>query len=181
MDWTDDGIVLSAKKHGETSSIVSLLTRNHGRHLGLVRGGTGKKQKNPWRTATRQPDRSPMAGAIGRTPGDIQLRNEGGLHGDRFAGPFEIGRAQFRLRHHRRGAGGTRTASTRIRGPAGANRIVATRWLALGLCKMGTWPIGRDRLRTRPQFLCRYWPERPISLCITKIRARGVTSGGGAL
>ena len=45
MDWTDDGIVLSAKKHGETSSIVSLLTRNHGRHLGLVRGGTGKKTR----------------------------------------------------------------------------------------------------------------------------------------
>ena len=43
MDWTDDGIVLSARKHGETSSIVTLLTRDHGRHLGLVRGGAGKK------------------------------------------------------------------------------------------------------------------------------------------
>ncbi|MDA1088993.1 MAG: DNA repair protein RecO [Proteobacteria bacterium] len=45
MDWTDDGIVLSAKKHGETSSIVCLLTREHGRHLGLVRGGAGKKAR----------------------------------------------------------------------------------------------------------------------------------------
>jgi DNA repair protein RecO (recombination protein O) len=45
MEWTDDGIVLSVKKHGETSSIVSLLTRNHGRHLGLVRGGSGKKAR----------------------------------------------------------------------------------------------------------------------------------------
>ena len=42
MDWTDDGIVLSAKKHGETSAIVTLLTPGHGRHLGLVRGG-GKR------------------------------------------------------------------------------------------------------------------------------------------
>lgn len=45
MDWTDDGIVLSAKKHGETSSIVSLLTKEHGRHLGLVRGGSGKRAR----------------------------------------------------------------------------------------------------------------------------------------
>ncbi|MBC8337210.1 MAG: DNA repair protein RecO [Rhodospirillales bacterium] len=45
MDWTDDGIVLSARKHGETSSIVTLLTRQHGRHLGLVRGGNGKRAR----------------------------------------------------------------------------------------------------------------------------------------
>jgi DNA repair protein RecO (recombination protein O) len=45
MDWKDDGIVLSVKKHGETSAIVSLLTREHGRHLGLVRGGNGKRAR----------------------------------------------------------------------------------------------------------------------------------------
>ncbi|MFQ5765775.1 MAG: DNA repair protein RecO, partial [Rhodospirillales bacterium] len=45
MDWTDDGIVLSARKHGETSAIVTLLTRAHGRHLGLVRGGAGKRAR----------------------------------------------------------------------------------------------------------------------------------------
>ena len=45
MDWTDDGIVLSAKKHGETSAIVTLLTPGHGRHLGLVRGGAGKRAR----------------------------------------------------------------------------------------------------------------------------------------
>lgn len=45
MDWTDDGIVLSARKHGETSAIVALLTRAHGRHLGLVRGGAGKRAR----------------------------------------------------------------------------------------------------------------------------------------
>ncbi len=45
MDWTDDGIVLSARKHGETSAIVTLLTRDHGRHLGLVRGGNGKRAR----------------------------------------------------------------------------------------------------------------------------------------
>ncbi len=39
MEWRDEGIVLGVKKHGETSAIVELLTRGHGRHLGLVRGG----------------------------------------------------------------------------------------------------------------------------------------------
>ena len=43
MDWTDDGIVLSARKHGESSAIAQLLTKNHGRHAGLVRGGIGRK------------------------------------------------------------------------------------------------------------------------------------------
>jgi len=42
MEWIDEGIVLSARKHGETSAVVTLLTRAHGRHAGLVRGGTGK-------------------------------------------------------------------------------------------------------------------------------------------
>jgi len=39
MEWRDEGVVLGVKKHGETSCIVELLTRGHGRHLGLVRGG----------------------------------------------------------------------------------------------------------------------------------------------
>lgn len=38
MEWTDRGIVLSARKHGETSAVVSALTAGHGRHAGLVRG-----------------------------------------------------------------------------------------------------------------------------------------------
>ena len=45
MDWIDRGIVLSARKHGETSLIVSLLTENHGRHAGLVRGGAGRRNR----------------------------------------------------------------------------------------------------------------------------------------
>lgn len=45
MDWTDEGILLSARKHGETSVIAVALTRDHGRHAGLVRGGTGRKAR----------------------------------------------------------------------------------------------------------------------------------------
>ena len=43
MEWTDDGIVLGTRRHGETSAIVEVMTRGHGRHLGLVRGGSGTR------------------------------------------------------------------------------------------------------------------------------------------
>jgi len=45
MDWTDHGIVLASRRHGETSAIATLLTRDHGRHAGLVRGGSGKRMR----------------------------------------------------------------------------------------------------------------------------------------
>src|SRR5688572_29533367 len=45
MQWTDDAIVLGIKRHGEASAIAELLTREHGRHLGLVRGGFGSRLK----------------------------------------------------------------------------------------------------------------------------------------
>lgn len=45
MNWTDDAIVLSARPHGETSTVVHLLTRAHGRHPGLVRGGQGARAR----------------------------------------------------------------------------------------------------------------------------------------
>lgn len=43
MDWTDLGIVLTRRHHGEAAAVVTLLTREHGRHAGLVRGGGGKR------------------------------------------------------------------------------------------------------------------------------------------
>src|SRR5258708_25610469 len=43
MEWADDAIVLSLRAHGESSGILEALTRDHGRHLGLVRGGSSSK------------------------------------------------------------------------------------------------------------------------------------------
>jgi len=45
MQWTDEGIVIGAKRHGEANAILELMTREHGRHLGLVRGGFGSRLK----------------------------------------------------------------------------------------------------------------------------------------
>ncbi len=43
MEWTDEAIVLGARRHGEANAIVEAMTRQHGRHLGLVRGGGGAR------------------------------------------------------------------------------------------------------------------------------------------
>lgn len=43
MEWRDHGTVLSVKRHGETSAILEVLTPNHGRYAGVVRGGTSRK------------------------------------------------------------------------------------------------------------------------------------------
>ena len=45
MQWTDEGIVLGVRRHGEANAILDLMTREHGRHLGMVRGGFGTRLK----------------------------------------------------------------------------------------------------------------------------------------
>jgi DNA repair protein RecO (recombination protein O) len=45
MQWSDEGIVLGIKRHGEANGILELMTREHGRHLGMVRGGFGTRLK----------------------------------------------------------------------------------------------------------------------------------------
>ena len=43
MEWHDRAFVLTARRHGESAAIVELLTEEHGRHAGLVRGGQSPK------------------------------------------------------------------------------------------------------------------------------------------
>jgi DNA repair protein RecO (recombination protein O) len=45
MQWSEEAVVLEARRHGETSAIADLLTRGHGRHLGLVRGGRSRQAR----------------------------------------------------------------------------------------------------------------------------------------
>lgn len=42
MNWQDEGLVIGVRRHGETSVILELMTKAHGRHLGLVRGGRSR-------------------------------------------------------------------------------------------------------------------------------------------
>ena len=45
-EWTDQGIIVSVRAHGEHDAVVNLLTEQHGRHAGLVKAGLARSQKN---------------------------------------------------------------------------------------------------------------------------------------
>ncbi len=45
MEWHDQGIILSLRRHGETAVIAELLTSEHGRALGLVHGGRSRLKR----------------------------------------------------------------------------------------------------------------------------------------
>lgn len=43
MEWRDQGILLAARKHGETSAILEVFTAQRGRHAGVLRGASSRK------------------------------------------------------------------------------------------------------------------------------------------
>ncbi|WP_417604001.1 DNA repair protein RecO [Primorskyibacter flagellatus] len=43
MDWRDTGILLSARRHGETSAILEVFTPERGRHAGVLRGASSRR------------------------------------------------------------------------------------------------------------------------------------------
>lgn len=45
MEWSDEATIIGVRKHGESAVILEAMTRDHGRHLGLVRGGRSSKQQ----------------------------------------------------------------------------------------------------------------------------------------
>jgi DNA repair protein RecO (recombination protein O) len=42
MEWADEAVILGIKRHGETSVIAEVMTRDRGRHLGLLRNGRSR-------------------------------------------------------------------------------------------------------------------------------------------
>lgn len=45
MQWQDEAIILGVRRHGETSVVVEVMTRDRGRHLGMVRGGRSRSMQ----------------------------------------------------------------------------------------------------------------------------------------
>jgi DNA repair protein RecO (recombination protein O) len=45
MEWRDEGVILAVRSHGETSAIAEIFTLEHGRCLGLVRGGRSRHMR----------------------------------------------------------------------------------------------------------------------------------------
>lgn len=91
MEWQDDGIVLGARALGESGNVVELLTRTHGRHLGLVRGRrsvaallqSGNRVRATWRarlpdhlgTFTLEPQRALLAALMEDSGALMALRS----------------------------------------------------------------------------------------------------------
>ncbi|HEX5507285.1 MAG TPA: DNA repair protein RecO [Pseudolabrys sp.] len=93
MQWTDEGIVIGVKRHGEANAILELMTRGHGRHLGMVRGGFGSRIK-----PVLQPGNT--VNAVWRARLDEHLGNYTveGLH-LRAAALFAMSHAMFGVTH----------------------------------------------------------------------------------
>lgn len=45
MEWADEGVVVAVRRLGESGTVADVLTREHGRHAGLVHGGAGKEKR----------------------------------------------------------------------------------------------------------------------------------------
>ncbi len=43
MEWRAQGTLLGVRKHGENAVIIDVFTAEHGRHAGVVRGGTSRR------------------------------------------------------------------------------------------------------------------------------------------
>ena len=52
-EWQDDALVLSVRPYGEGSAVVSQLTRERGRHAGLVQGVRGKSGRGFYEVGNR--------------------------------------------------------------------------------------------------------------------------------
>ena len=53
MEWRDEGIVLGLRPNGESAAVVTLLTREHGRHAGLAQGANGRRGRSAYQTGNR--------------------------------------------------------------------------------------------------------------------------------
>jgi DNA repair protein RecO (recombination protein O) len=73
MEWTEDGIVLTARPHGESALVVTLLTAGHGRHAGFVHGGASSRQRSAWQpgNSLRVVWRGRLAEQLGNFKGEL--------------------------------------------------------------------------------------------------------------
>jgi DNA repair protein RecO (recombination protein O) len=53
MQWEDEAILLSARRHGEGALVLQLFTPDHGRHGGLVRGGASRSKRSTYQPGNR--------------------------------------------------------------------------------------------------------------------------------
>ena len=87
MHWRDEGILLAARAHGESSAIIEVFSALHGKHAGVVRGGGSRKM-----AATLQPGgqldltwRARLEDQLGSFTVELTQARAGLVLGDRLA------------------------------------------------------------------------------------------------
>jgi DNA repair protein RecO (recombination protein O) len=85
MQWSDEGVVLETRRHGERALVVQLLTREHGRHAGLLRGGQTPHARAQWQIGNRLlvTWRARLTEHLGSFSGEIAESHAARLLGDR--------------------------------------------------------------------------------------------------
>ncbi|NQZ13315.1 MAG: DNA repair protein RecO [Alphaproteobacteria bacterium] len=75
--WTDQGIVLSARAHGEGGAVVALLTEENGRHAGYVHGAQSKTKRPMLEPGSHV--KCEWSARVADSLGTYSLEPEGGL------------------------------------------------------------------------------------------------------
>lgn len=75
--WSDQGIVLSARRHGEGGAVVALLTENNGRHMGYVHGAMSSKKRGFLQAGSQV--KAHWSARISDSLGTFSLEPEAGL------------------------------------------------------------------------------------------------------
>ncbi|HEX3431420.1 MAG TPA: DNA repair protein RecO [Rhizomicrobium sp.] len=90
MEWNDDAIALAARLYGETGAILEILTRERGRHLGLVHGGASRRLKSSLLTGNtlNVSWRARLSEHLGTFSVELRRERAGALleHGDALVG-----------------------------------------------------------------------------------------------
>ena len=84
MEWRDDAIVLSGRRHGESGLVVHALTAERGRHAGLAPGGAGRRRRPVWEPGNRVRCRwrGRLSGQLGTFSGEAVHAHAPALFGD---------------------------------------------------------------------------------------------------
>jgi DNA repair protein RecO (recombination protein O) len=85
VQWEDEAVVLATRRHGERALIVELLTREHGRHAGLLRGGQSPRTRAQWQIGNRLlvSWRARLSEHLGSFTGELVASHAAGLLDDR--------------------------------------------------------------------------------------------------
>ena len=70
MEFQDQGIIISLRKYGEYDAVIDVMTAEHGRHAGLVKGGMGRRKRG-----SLQPGNEVMLNWRGRLESQLGVYN----------------------------------------------------------------------------------------------------------